>query len=112
MSQYRQDGTLLHERLIPAMITYELRVSENTSQPSPQKILCVLCIDVNQIILYPNPESFQVRTTCRSHNYPLTWNVPVSPFMSRPVVWDGGLIRSETGVFQVRWTPTPCPGSG
>ena len=28
-------------------------MSGNTSQPSPEKILCILCIDVNQIQIYP-----------------------------------------------------------
>ena len=36
-----QDGRLLQERLTRAMIVAHLRMSGNTSQPSPEKILCI-----------------------------------------------------------------------
>ena len=50
-AQDNQDGRLLQETLTRAMIApggADLRMSGNTSQPSPEKILCILCIDVNR----------------------------------------------------------------
>ena len=46
-AQDNQDGRLLHETLTRAMIVCGFEDVGNTSQPSPEKILCILCIDVN-----------------------------------------------------------------
>ena len=47
-AQDNQDGRLLQETLTRAMIACGFEDAGNTSQPSPEKILCILCIDVNQ----------------------------------------------------------------
>ena len=42
------DGRLLHQRLTPAMITCGFADAQDYQPASPEKILCILCIDVNR----------------------------------------------------------------
>ena len=47
-AQDNQDGTLLHEKPAPAMIVCGFADAQITSLPFPEKILCILCIHVDQ----------------------------------------------------------------
>ena len=47
-AQDSQEGRLLHERLTPAMIARGFADAKNYQPAVSRKILCILCIDVNQ----------------------------------------------------------------
>ena len=59
-------------------------MSGNTSQPSPEKILCILCIDVNNNLLMLDFE-------------PVSYHPAMGLFQaSRPPALPGGSYESET----------------
>ena len=47
-AQDNQDGTLLHQRLTPAMIARGFVDAQDDKPAVSRKILCILCIDVNR----------------------------------------------------------------
>ena len=47
-AQDNQHGTLLHERLTPAMIDCGFADVQNCKPAVSRKILCILCIHVNK----------------------------------------------------------------
>ena len=69
-AQDNRDGTLLHEKLAPAMIVCGFADAQDYKLPFPEKILCILCIHVNQNLfrasIKPLAAEFCKRLTCLS----------------------------------------------
>ena len=74
-------------------------MSGNTSQPSPEKILCILCIDVNQIQIYP----------CLTMNrFPATRRKRLFQISPAPALPCGSFESETTGPYTYR-EQGPCP---